>query len=886
MLITTKRLSPKYLCFSLFISGISAITYQVVWQRVFQRFVGTAVNSISIITAISMAGFCLGAWLANAKLLVGVGIGSRRNNDVSQSTDRLLRIYLTSLLLLAALGFLYVFAQNYLFSCFAAIETKSIEFLSLVSIVRLLLTGFVLLVPSTLIGIQLPIVSKYLLLKNHTGSVLAKIYEANLFGSALGAMGASFFLLPNIGISKSITAGAGLYMLAVIVLLLGTIKLGRKGLDELQVSVALGTDSVIKPTATVYPNSYAIPTRLSASIAFFSGAIALTLQIVFIRLFMLVFGSCTYAYGLLLVNQLIALSAGAFLSIKMTELIRSRETSTPLCLVIILLACLLVSFFLYIFLFWLRDLPWLVYAAQFLLRNRLKLPSYEAFIFSRVVVSLFSIFPAFTILGLLFPFTLTHSKRNGKTSAATSSIYCFNAIGATVGCLLGGAVLMPTLARLGTSGIQLSLITIICTLFIFALYLGRQAQIIKLAPAILLAIFVPAVLLVCRPCWDCALLSSGISFLSMPIEHLLSKKDFSRLLTKGSEKDPIELLFYKEGLNSTITVSRMLSDNIIFLKTDGKMEAALPIDCRKSAGKSDKLTHVLLGTLPLLLSQTSPENVLLIGYGTGVTAGCILSSPEVQELDIAEPERSVLQASTFFQNNIKNYKELSSSESNRVHFHAFDGRNLLSMLHKRYQIIISQPGEIWLEGISGLYTLEFWQLAQKRLHSNGIFCQWMPLYAIDRENFVRICLTFRTVFPNTILYHAKNAGEVLLLGFNHQGREKSALTDISRVKNRLQKDALGKELREQNMDNIFELLTMNTFSPLALRKFLEAEDTHQKYNLNVDDLACNSLPTLLARQGMKVDEDLYKNLKPSAASMAELFCSFGTNQQEKSSCVH
>ncbi len=442
---------------------------------------------------------------------------------------------------------------------------------------------------------------------------------------------------------------------------------------------------------------------------------------------------------------------------------------------------------------------------------------------------------------------------------------------------------MPALASIGTSGIQLSLVGSTICLVAFAAYLAKEAGIIKLLAATGLSLIILVISILNIPRWDLSLLSSGISFLSIPKADKITRQDFRRLLKGGANNKGQELLYYQEGSNSTVTVSQMQKSNIIFLKTDGKMEAALPLDNSLPAPTSDKLTHVLLGSLPLILSEIKPDNVLLIGYGSGVTGSSILDCPEVRHLNIAEPEQSILRASRFFRNSVNNYDQLAKAINDgpgRADITLCDARNFLSMLTRNYQVIIAQAGEPWLEGVADLYTFEFWQLARKRLSLEGIFCQWIPLYGIDQQSFARICLTFQAVFPNALLFHGKNAGEVLLIGFNNKLNQKSPLINIAQATSRFETPLIYKDLKDQGINNLAELLSMMALSPKALARYLDTEG-HGKLKLNLDDQLDFALPWLLASQGMTISPVLYDSLKPYPFSAEELYCCYGTTNGEK-----
>src|SRR6185369_13253036 len=118
------------------------------------------------------------------------------------------------------------------------------------------------------------------------------------------------------------------------------------------------------------------------------------------------------------------------------------------------------------------------------------------------------------------------------------------------------------------------------------------------------------------PSWNRALMSAGAGFFSAADLPKLSRDIFLSSVGPGSGQDrrqERQLLFYREGLNTTVTVTSDKRQNIIYLKNDGKTEAALPLNLDKAAATSDLPSHVLLGALPMFWHQGRVSSSFLIG---------------------------------------------------------------------------------------------------------------------------------------------------------------------------------------------------------------------------------------------------------------------------------
>ncbi|HSF39337.1 MAG TPA: hypothetical protein VLT87_06045, partial [Thermoanaerobaculia bacterium] len=81
-----------------------------------------------------------------------------------------------------------------------------------------------------------------------------------------------------------------------------------------------------------------------------------------------------------------------------------------------------------------------------------------------------------------------------------------------------------------------------------------------------------------------------------------------------------------------------------------------------------------------------------------------------------------------------------------------DGRNYVDSAEGRYDVITSEPPNIWVAGVSGLFTQEFYQAADRRLAPGGILCQWVPLYEMERQDFRIMLHTIMTVFDHVTFW--------------------------------------------------------------------------------------------------------------------------------------
>jgi tetratricopeptide (TPR) repeat protein len=157
------------------------------------------------------------------------------------------------------------------------------------------------------------------------------------------------------------------------------------------------------------------------------------------------------------------------------------------------------------------------------------------------------------------------------------------------------------------------------------------------------------------------------------------------------------------------------------------------------------LTQTVVAEIPLLLHER-PDDVLVVGLGTGVTAGAAASHP-VKRLDVVEISPEIVEASRWFDE--ENRRVLADP---RVRLIVGDARSHLALSSRTYDVIISQPSNPWLAGAAALFTEESFRAVRARLAPGGIASQWLHTYDMSEADFRSIVATFRAVFPEATLW--------------------------------------------------------------------------------------------------------------------------------------
>ena len=207
----------------------------------------------------------------------------------------------------------------------------------------------------------------------------------------------------------------------------------------------------------------------------------------------------------------------------------------------------------------------------------------------------------------------------------------------------------------------------------------------------------------------------------------------------------------------------MSARNLVF-DDDGR-EAALAVfhDTAPAVvvgGKSDghaladSITQVGSAMIPALL-QAAPKRAFIVGLGTGQTAGWLARVPTMERVDVVELEPAMLKFAALVQAS-------NHLPSAKVHVEVGDGRQALERKTEPYDLIISEPSNPYRAGIAGFYTSDFYAIAKSKLSTGGCFAQWVQGYEVESAAIALVITTLRSVFPHVELWTLER-GDLLML---------------------------------------------------------------------------------------------------------------------------
>jgi spermidine synthase len=243
--------------------------------------------------------------------------------------------------------------------------------------------------------------------------------------------------------------------------------------------------------------------------------------------------------------------------------------------------------------------------------------------------------------------------------------------------------------------------------------------------------------------------TAGAVLVAVALVAMLVPRDtLGRLL---ADRRGGELVFYEEDMGGTVAVLGQQAPGGAFRR--------LYIQGISNSG--DALTSLrymrLQALLPLLIHKGEPRSALVIGLGTGITAGALLAYPSLETRVVSELLPGVVRAVPLFAGN------LGVGTDPRIQVRLGDGRHELLRRHDRYDLITLEPPPPSAAGVVNLYSRDFYELCRARLEPDGLMAQWWPLPTQNDEDSQALVRSFLDAFPYATAWTTE-LHEMLLIG--------------------------------------------------------------------------------------------------------------------------
>ena len=687
------------------VSGVCGLIYEVVWTKQFVAIFGNTVFAASTVLAAFMAGLGLGSVL--------IGRFADRRADC-------LRIYGWLEITVGVGGVLVPLAMVGVEAVYVAFARRFDPSFAVLTFVRFSLSFLVVLVPATLMGGTLPVLSRHVVTRLGTaGRSIGALYAFNTFGAFIGTMAAGFLLIRLFGIQRTTALAVVLNLLVGAIALVLHRRVQRRP-DEARKPGARGVETC-QPTPADRADVSDGVVRLCLVGLGFSGFTALAYEVIFFRGLELVIGTTVYAFATMLATFLAGIALGSALVSLVVDRMRSLVLWLGVLQILIGLSVLGSAALL-------TKLP-----ITFLHLFAAGVQSWAGLLAIKFTTSCLLLLIPTMLLGANFPVVTRIVTRSTRRLGSTvGRLYLFNTAGAMLGSIAAGFGLIPLF---GIYGSLLAVLVLNLTLgVVFAWFepgCNRLMKLVAAGMAVAAASFLTVV-----PNWNPAIMTSGVYLNARRyIDGRGQLGPFERTMAQR------QLLYYREGLAATVAVHKALGPGGV------ETGRAISINGKSVASTSyaDMRLQRSIGHLPMLLCP-NPQDVLVIGLGTGVTAGSCARHPGAR-VEIVEIEEAVLEAARWFSR--ENRFVLDSPQ---VHVVINDGRNHLLTTATDFDVITADPIHPLAAGSSNLFSREFYSLCRAALKPKGVMCQWLPLYDLSRSDLSMVMATFQSVFVHTSVW--------------------------------------------------------------------------------------------------------------------------------------
>ncbi|MDJ0699749.1 MAG: fused MFS/spermidine synthase [Woeseiaceae bacterium] len=412
-----RTLSNRLLFTAIFISGASALIYQLIWVRLLGLVFG--VSSFAVATVVAV-------------FLLGLGLGSYSFGRWSERARDPLRIYLyvelgiaaTSLIAYLVIEALPVYRYLYEYAY------NNLGFYGL-SIARLVLSMLVLLPPVFLIGGTMPLLAKYFVRDSaNLGSSFSRIYYLNTLGACAGVLLTGFVFVRYFGVIGTLMIAVGGNLLVALI-----IALSKRG-----------TGASRPATIEHRPYSYMLV------FLFLTGFISLGYEMLWVRILSTYGLSTSQAFALILAGFLLGFSVGAWVVARKVD--RGKDLESWFSAVSIVTA---LSGAVVLLLF--RQFEVLtILLADATPVSQLTLGMALAFTVSFI--------PA-VFMGILFPLGVRiYAQDIDRIGAKAGNTFFSNTLGCVLGSLLTGFVLIPFVGMWNTTLLLINLSLLIAVAFL------------------------------------------------------------------------------------------------------------------------------------------------------------------------------------------------------------------------------------------------------------------------------------------------------------------------------------------------------------------------------------------------------------------------------------
>jgi spermidine synthase len=711
-----------------FFSGTCALVYQTAWFREFRLIFGASTAASAAVLAIFMGGLGLGSWLLGDR-------ADRAPRPLAYYANLELGIAVS-----AALTPLFLWIAR---AAYVAVGGTTVLGTAGGTVVRLALSALVLGVPTVLMGGTLPAAARAA--ENERDEArrnLAVLYGLNTLGAVTGAALSTFFLLEHFGNRRTLWLAA---VANVAVAIVARTLAARMADDAREAEASAPEEDVDSAEAPHAPPSFVLAAAGIVGFAFF------LMEIVWYRMLGPILGGSSFTFGLILAVALFGIGAGGALYAMLSG---GRQGTVAA----FALTCALEALFV---------------AVPYALGDRIAILAallrplgnvgFAGHVLAWTLVTSIVVFPVALVAGVQFPLLISLLGRGREAVGRhVGHAYAANTLGAIVGSLAGGFGILPVLTAPGTWRAVALLLVALAAAAVAVEARGR-VRLVRYAPTAVALVVALALLTATGPtaAWRHSPIGAGRADLSN------NSRNQIRAWVDGHRR----IVWEAEGVESSVALAD--DDGYSFI-VNGKVDG----NARGDAG-----TQIMSGLLSAIL-HPNPTSAMVVGLGTGSTAGWLGAVPTMERVDVVELEPAILHVAEACapvnQDVLRNPK---------VRVAMGDAREALMTTRRSYDLIFSEPSNPYRAGVASLYTRDFYTSAAQRLNDGGLFVQWVQAYEVDGQTVRTIMATLASVFPTVEVWRSQSTDLILVAS------TKPMTYDVARLRERVGQEPFRTALR-------------------------------------------------------------------------------------------